>query len=112
MWCVTLFVNAIKDEHELVSSAISTSTAKQSLQMDRQSTEILRANISTAIYLLACLRIHSIKTCSNCALEEVAASDTFSTLDNSMDQTTMGEDCSSDGRFASSIKAVYDKVGW
>jgi len=80
--------------------------------MDQQSTEIFRPDVRTAIYLLTYLCLHSIKTCSDCALKEMAASDTFLALDDSVDETTMGEDCCGNSCFASSIKAVDNHIRW
>ena len=80
--------------------------------MHQQSTEILCPDVRTPIHLLPCLAIYSIETCSDRALKEVTAGDTFLALDKSVDKTIVSKDCGSDGRFASGIKAVNDQIGW
>jgi len=56
--------------------------------MHQKGTEILCADVRTAIYLLTCLYIYSIETSTDSALEEMAASDTFLALNDSVDETT------------------------
>jgi len=78
--------------------------------MHQQSTKILRTEIGATIHLLTRLCVYSVKTCSDRTLEEVTTGDAFLALDDSVNKTTICENCGSDGRFASSIKAVDDDV--